>query len=207
LLEIESETVQRSLALSVQENVDALLRLREFQADIPKIEFSLLRDIDSLMLGNDEDARCIWRACDPYTTAAVRGVGGHGERTKCGRVIKDGVDFLRDSEEGFERYVALYQTPYEAGGCQGCRFFLMCRGQCPGTAIGGDWRNRSEQCPIWMKVFERVEADLVRAGKQPLSKAPERAEVELEMLRNWEAGNNRTVSSILKAGVGRSPAQ
>jgi uncharacterized protein len=206
LLEIESESVRRSLELSVQENIDALLRLREFQAGLPQMEFSLLRDIENLILGNDENAKCIWRACDPYTTAAVRGVGGHGERTKCGRVIKDGVDSLRDSTEGFERYIALYQTPYEAGGCQGCRFFLMCRGQCPGTAIDGDWRNRSEQCPIWLGVFEHVEADLLRAGKQPLSVKPERAAVELEMVRNWEAGRNRSVSSILKAGPGASSA-
>jgi uncharacterized protein len=201
LLEIESEAVRRRFELSVEENIDALLRLREFQAGLPQIQFKLLRDIDSLILGDDEDANCIWRACDPYTTRAVRGVGGHGERTKCGRVLKDGVDFLRDSTEGYERYIALYQTPHEAGGCQGCRFFLMCRGQCPGTAIGGDWRNRTEQCPIWFGVFEHVEADLLRAGHQPLSTRPERVLVEREMVRNWEAGRNMTVSSILKMGV------
>jgi uncharacterized protein len=202
LLEIESEAVRRRFELSVEENIDALLRLREFQAGLPQMEFSLLRDIDRLILGDDEDAKCIWRACDPYTTAAVRGVGGHGEGTKCGRVVKDGVDSLRDSAEGYERYIALYHTPHEAGGCQGCRFFLMCRGQCPGTAIGGDWRNRSEQCPVWIGVFEHVEADLLRAGGQPLSTRPERVLVELEMVRNWEVGRNKTMSSILKAGVG-----
>jgi uncharacterized protein len=204
LLEVESEEVRSRFALSVDENVHALLRLRELQAELPQVEFSLLRDVEKLILGDDENAKCIWRACDPYTTAAVRGVGGHGERTKCGRVIKDGVDSLRDSTEGYERYLALYQTPHEAGGCQGCRFFLMCRGQCPGTAIGGDWRNRSEQCPIWLGVFEQVEADLLRSGQQPLTTSPERDVVELEMVRNWEAGKNTSMSSILKARGGMS---
>lgn len=197
LLEFESEAVRDRFGLSVDENVNALLRLREFQAELPEVEFKLLRDMESLLMGDDTNARCIWRSCDPYTTAAVRGVGGHGERTKCSRAIKDGVDYLRDSAEGFERYISLYQTPHEAGGCQGCRFFLMCRGQCPGTAIGGDWRNRSEQCPIWIRVFEHVEAELLGSERQPLSTSPERVDVEREMVRNWEAGRNVTVSSIL----------
>src|SRR5271170_4424564 len=109
LLESESEAVRLRFGLSVDENVAALLRLREFQNQLPQMEFSLLRDIDSLILGDDANAKCIWRACDPDTTAAVRGVGGNGEHTKCGRVIKDGVDYLRASREGFERYLALYQ--------------------------------------------------------------------------------------------------
>jgi uncharacterized protein len=197
LLEVESEAARRRFGLSVDENVHAILRLRELRTELPEVEFALLRDIDTLLLGDDANARCIWRACDPYTTPAVRGVGGQGERTRCSRVNKDGVDALRDSVEGYERYIALYQTPREFGGCQGCRFFLMCRGQCPGTAMAGDWRNRSEQCPVWFRIFEHVEAELLRLGEAPLSSSPERESVERQMIRNWEAGRNVTVRSIL----------
>jgi uncharacterized protein len=199
LLEIESEDMRLRLGLSVDENVQALQRLRELQNEMPGIRFSLLQDMQALLLGDDANAKCIWKACDPYTTAAVRGVGARGERAKCGRVIKDGVEHLRDSMAGFERYVALYQTPYEVGGCKGCRFFLMCRGQCPGTSIDGDWRNRSEQCPVWFRTFEQLEGDLVRSGKEPLSLRPERVSVENEVIRGWEVGKNITVSSILNA--------
>jgi len=199
LLEIENEDMRRRLALSVDENVQALQRLRDFQSEVPAMKFSLLQDMQALLLGDDVNAKCIWKACDPYTTAAVRGVGGRGERSKCGRVIKDGVDHLRDSMAGYERYIALYQTPYAVGGCNGCRFFLMCRGQCPGTSINGDWRNRSEQCPVWFRIFEDLEAELVRSGKKPLSLSPERTVVEAEMIRNWENGQNVTISSLLKS--------
>lgn len=199
LLEIDSEEMRNRLELSIDENVEALRRLHEFQNEVPTIRFSLLQDMRDLLLGDDVNARCIWKACDPYTTAAVRGVGGSGERTKCGRVIKDGVEHLRDSMAGFERYLALYQTPRDVGGCKGCRFFLMCRGQCPGTSIDSDWRNRSEQCPVWFRIFEHLEADLVRSGKEPLSLRPDRASVENEMIRSWEDGKNTTVSSILNA--------
>jgi len=74
----------------------------------------------------------------------------------------------------------------------------MCRGQCPGTAINGDWRNRSEQCPVWFRVFEQLEGDLIRAGREPISVSHRRAGVEMEMIRNWEAGRNMTMSAILK---------
>jgi uncharacterized protein len=202
LLEEESEAMRTRFGLSIDENVRALLSLRELQrTERQRIEFSLLRDVESLLMGDDSEAKCIWRACDPYTTSSVRGIGGHGERTKCGRTVKDGVNFLRASSQGFERYLALYQTPFEAGGCQGCRFFAMCRGQCPGTAIRGDWRNRSEQCPIWYRVFEQVEKDLLDAGRDPISTSSERARLELELIRNWEAGRNVTMNSILKSDI------
>lgn len=199
LLEIETETMRDRLELSVEESVHALHQLRGFQSELPAIRFSIIQDMQALMLGDDVNAKCVWKSCDPYTTAAVRGVGGHGERSKCGRVIKDGVDHLRDSVAGYERYIALYQTPYDAGGCKGCRFFLMCRGQCPGTSIDGDWRNRSEQCPVWFRMFEDLEADMLRSGREPLSVSPDRALVESEMIRNWENGRNVSISSILKS--------
>jgi uncharacterized protein len=199
LLEIETEEMRESLQLTVDENVEALLQLRAIQTDMPTMRFSLLEDMQALLSGDDENAKCIWKACDPYTTAAVRGVGGRGERSKCGRVIKDGVDHLRDVVVGYERYIALYQTPYNFGGCEGCRFFLMCRGQCPGTSVDGDWRNRSEQCPVWFRLFEHMEAEMLLLGQEPLSLSSYRAMVESEMIRNWENGRNVTISSLLKS--------
>ncbi len=38
----------------------------------------------------------------------------------------------------------------------------MCKGQCPGTAIDRDWRNRSEHCAVWKALF----ADLSRSGSR-----------------------------------------
>jgi uncharacterized protein len=129
----------------------------------------------------------------------VKGLDGQGERNKCSRVNKDGVDYLPAAREGFERYLALYHTPQDAGGCKGCRFFLMCRGQCPGTAIAGDWRSKSEQCPTWFRVFAEIEAELVAKGITPLSLRPERLEVEAELLRRWESGQNSPVEYVMRA--------
>ena len=74
----------------------------------------------------------------------------------------------------------------------------MCRGQCPGTAIAGDWRSKSEQCPTWFTVFTDIEAELVARGITPLSLRPERLEVEAELLRRWTAGQNWPVEHVLR---------
>ena len=198
LMEVENPTMREKYALSTEETVQALRRLRKARKQLSSVTLTLIEDLELLLRGQDGNAKCIWQACDPYTTRAVRGLDGQGERNKCSRVNKDGVDYLSTGREGFERYLALYHTPQDAGGCQGCRFFLMCRGQCPGTAIGGDWRNKSEQCQTWITVFTEIEAELVAKGVTPLSLRPERHDVEAEMLRRWEAGRNTPVEFALR---------
>ena len=198
LMEVENQAMREKYLLSSDETAYALRRLRAARKQLSAVTMTLIEDLELLLLGRDAKAKCIWQACDPYTTRPVRGVDGQGERNKCSRVNKDGVDYLSTEREGFERYLALYQTPQDAGGCQGCRFFLMCRGQCPGTAIGGDWRNRSEQCPTWTEVFTEIEAELVAKGITPLSLRVDRLEVEAELMRRWEAGQNPPVEHVIR---------
>jgi uncharacterized protein len=198
LLEVENELARRKYALSDEENVNAVMRLRETQKELTTLQFSLLRDLEALLLGDDSRAKCIWTACDPYATKAVEGIGGHGELIGCGRTVKDGVPFLTSHDTGYERYRALYRTPQDGGGCEGCRFFLMCRGQCPGTSINGDWRNKSEQCGTWKGVFAALEAELVSEGKEPLSLSPLREAVELELLESWQQGRRASVGAMVR---------
>jgi uncharacterized protein len=198
LLEVENQEMREKFELSLDETLHAFRRLREARKQLAAVTLSLIEDLEMMLLGRDGKAKCIWQACDPYTTRAVKGLDGQGERSKCSRVNKDGVDYLPAEREGFERYLALYHTPQDAGGCQGCRFFLMCRGQCPGTAIAGDWRSKSEQCPTWFKVFSDIEAELVAKGITPLSLRPERHEVEAELWRRWAAGQNQPVEYVIR---------
>jgi len=198
VLEVENQEMRDKYALSADETVRALRRLRLASKQLSAITLSLIEDLELLLLGKDGKVKCIWTACDPYTTKAVKGLDGQGERKKCSRVNKDGVDYLPAEREGFERYMALYRTPQETGGCKGCRFFLMCRGQCPGTAIAGDWRSKSEQFSTWLAVFAEIEAELVAKGTQPLSLRPERIEIEAEMMRRWELGQNWPVEQVMR---------
>jgi len=187
VLEVEDAHVRETLALTARENVEAILGFARLQDELKKLRFDLVEEMKRLLVGNERDASCVWRACDPYATAAVRGVEGNGQSSNCGRTNKDGVDYLKADSHGYERYLALYNTPHEHGGCKGCRFFLMCKGQCPGTAIGGDWRNKTEHCSIWKSLFATLEQQLVRGGESPLSIHPLRQQQENEIMARWAA--------------------
>lgn len=201
LLESENPEIRGSLGLSVEENIFALRAFLDLSDKLAEAQFDLFKDMKNLLLGNDRAVGCIWGACDPYTTRAVRGIEGHGERSNCGRTNKDGIEFEKAGRQGFERYVALYNTPQEHGGCQGCRFFLMCKGQCPGTAIDGDWRYRTEHCEVWKFMFKILEERLRCEGKQPLSLSFMRPEMERRALTTWCDGHHVSLSHLLDAST------
>ena len=204
MLEVESEAVRGKYALSPEENLETLLSFAAFERGLTTLKLDLFDDMRNLLLGRDNQTTCVWNACDPYTTAAVRGVEGNGQRSNCGRTNKDGVDFTKSDGEGFERYIALYHTPQEDGGCKGCRYFAMCKGQCPGTAIDGDWRNRSEHCALWKQLYREIEEQLIEEHELPISVSPIRAEVERAFIQAWTSGHNTSIQNILSSAGGTS---
>ena len=123
-----------------------------------------------------------------------------------GARTRTGIDFVKSASEGFERYLALYQTPQEDGGCKDCRFFLMCKGQCPGTAIDGDWRNRTEHCQVWMTLFRQLEEELLDQAKSPLSARPLRRQIEQDFLKVWASGRNTTINGLMKLRAAKATA-
>lgn len=198
ILETESALIRSKYALSSAENVAALLSFAKLEPELNPLRFDVFQDMENLLLGRDQYATCVWMGCDPYTTAAVRGVEGNGQSSNCGRTNKDGIDFTKGDQAGYERYLALYSTPQEYGGCSGCRFFLFCKGQCPGTAIDGDWRNRTEDCETWMTLYQHVESRLVDQGSTPLSLDQNLRYLEQEMLNTWNQGHNSTLNATLE---------
>jgi uncharacterized protein len=198
LLEVESEVIRQKYALTVEENIRALFVFAQLETELKRLRFDLFSDMRHMLTGQDERSTCTWNACDPYTTRAVRGIEGDGQRSNCGRANKDGINFVKASIPGFERYLALYATPQEAGGCRDCRFFLMCKGHCPGTAIDGDWRNRTEHCDVWKAMYALLESALRVAGETPLSLSPLRSEIEHRLLVAWTRGEPRTIAGIVR---------
>lgn len=197
VLEVEYEEIRERWVLSEEDQLRALIALDEWWTDGKQIRLQTFRDIERLLTGQDKGVTCTWRACDPYTTAAVQGVEGDGRQTNCGRVNKEGIDFMKAETPGFERYVALYHTPQEVGGCNGCRYFAFCKGQCPGTALSGDWRNRSEYCALWKALFERVETRLVASGRKPLSLSRNLPQIERGLVAAWGRGENPYIADLV----------
>ncbi|HYK05825.1 MAG TPA: radical SAM protein [Thermoanaerobaculia bacterium] len=196
-LESESENVRALYALSERENIEAMLFFARLEAELPRLHFDVFREAEALLMGDDRTVSCVWRACDPYTTSAVRGIEGHGQRSNCGRTNKEGIDFVKSDTPGHERALVLQRTPFEAGGCRGCRFFIFCKGQCPGTAMNGDWRNRSEHCGLWYALFEYIEQTLLARGEVPLSRLEVRFTAEERLVEGWLRGENRSLHEVL----------
>jgi len=197
VLESENALIRSRYGLTDSENVAALLGFSRLAPQLKQLKFDLFDDMRNMLLGRDDHVKCVWMGCDPYTTAAVTGIGGMGERHNCGRTNKDGIDYVKADAAGFERYLALYLTPQDAGGCRDCRFFLFCKGQCPGTSLAGDWRNRSEHCEVWKELYATFETELQEAGEQPLSTSPRREEIEQAFLSAWSRGRHPTLATAL----------
>lgn len=198
LLEVEDARVRSELALSEPENRQALQALRALQAQLKHVRFDMFHDMRRMLLAQDKKNTCVWNGCDPLTTHAVRGVEGNGQRSNCGRTNKEGIDFVKASNPGYERSVMLYETPQEDGGCSGCRFFLMCKGYCPGTGIEGDWRNRTEHCGVLKSLFEALESDLLSEGIMPLSRHARRSEVEAQYIEECRRARYVNIQDLIK---------
>lgn len=198
ILEVDNAAVQQKYALNTEENLEALLSFLKLEEELSNIKFSVFKDMRNMLLGQDNSVTCIWNACDAYTTRAVQGIEGNGQRSNCGRTNKDGIDFVKADIEGFERYLALYHTLQEYGGCKDCRFFLMCKGHCPGTAIDGDWRNRTVYCQVWMGLYRHLEDQMLNQGLALVSVRPDRRQLEQIFLDAWAQGCNMNIASALK---------
>jgi uncharacterized protein len=200
LLEIDNPETRKRYALTTRENIEALMAFGRLQSELTNLQLDVFSDMARMLLGQDNShhgTTCVWNACDPYTTRAVRGIEGNGQRTNCGRTNKEGIDFVKSETAGYERYLALAHTPQAYDGCSGCRFFIMCKGQCPGTAINSDWRNRTEHCDVWKALYEWMEAELLAQGRVPLSLLPVRKTVEKKFIERWTRGNNATIGDVL----------
>lgn len=193
VLEIEYDSINETLALTDERNIEVMLEMAELESEMKNIKFDIFRDIKNMLLGHDGWATCTFHECDPYTTDAVRGINGQGESENCGRANKEGINFLKAAQKGYERQMALYYTPQQYGGCKDCRFFSMCKAQCPGTGVRYDWRNRTDKCQMYFKLFEHFEKQYEKAGVLPLSKSPVRTRIEKIM---WDQWSNQKKTSI-----------
>ena len=175
---LETEKGMENLALSEEENTEAFLHFYEF-SKTSKMHIIPFADIRELLTVG-KTGMCIWNGCDPYTTTAVNGVSRSGQRSNCGRMNKEGVNWVKADTTTRERNLVLFHTPQEYGGCKDCRFFVFCKGNCPGTAIDGDWRNRTVHCATWFALFEAIEKEII----EPISHDPRKLDEMTHMLIN-----------------------
>lgn len=159
-LEVDNRVTDLGLKLTDAENFTVFGAIYDRYKGA-KVRINPFADIRELLTKTNPSVSCIWNACDPTTTPAVHGINAAGDLTNCGRTNKSGIDYLKsESSISLERYQALSQTDYADGGCAGCDYFFVCKGQCPGTAINGDWRNRTQDCLFWFALIDYIGRDI-----------------------------------------------
>jgi len=207
---LEHDGPIRYLALTEDETYNAFVAMAELDV---KTKITPLTDMIQLLLAEDEwkwndgtaaGVSCVWKACDPWNTVAVQGVKPDGTRTQCQRIHKDGVDWYATKPGARIRQLALRATPQEQGGCQGCRFMITCKGQCPGTAIDGDWRKRSRDCRTWFRLFEYFEQRMLKKGVTPITLDPRLPQIEEAMAAAWARGEVPSIKSLVAMPQGAS---
>lgn len=181
-LEVDSSEASK-LRVNKKTLIARMKSLMTLERQLKGLKFENFAEYVTLLRRDDKHTYCIWHACDVLTTPAVQGIDGQGQKTNCGRANKDGVNWLKADEGGIERQRALYNTPYKYGGCKGCRFFLMCKGECPGTGLNADFRNRTEHCEVITAIFEHYEGLILELGEVPASLHPNREQWEREFFQ------------------------
>lgn len=197
---------QSKHVLTQEENAEAFIMIAEFLKENPDLTYNPFRDIKDAISGSDENLNCTWKKCDPLNTQAVYGIEGDGGLSNCGRTNKEGIDWYKADDSGFERYISLYNTPQEFGGCQGCRFFTICGGSCPGEAMDYDFRNKTIHCYTQKKILGYYEEELEKEGKIPFSRRPDLKMIEKIMMDGLKDNNPRSFNSIaqeIKLGKGK----
>lgn len=197
LLDVKTEAAGKHLALNEAENISTLLFFAEHRTKFKHLKFDIFEDIANLLKGRDCRTSCMWNGCDPFTTLAVHGLEGNGEETNCGRVNNEGINFGKSGSVGFERPLALMDTPMESNGCRECRFFILCKGGCPGFAENGDWRNRSVYCAIWAALFRYFEEALQHQGTVPISTTETARQIKEALRTRWLAGTSESIEDII----------
>jgi len=147
--------------LSMKDLGLAFRHLTEVCFQEPGRDWRPFRDVVDLMLGARE-AVCVFNGCDPWRTSSEEPAFEDGSIGCCLRAgaSVDGIVALRADAFQDTRSIFLPQLAQDLGGCKGCRFWPVCRGNCPGSAIGGDWRLRTRHCEAWKSLYEDVERRL-----------------------------------------------
>lgn len=161
------------------------------------LKFDIFGDIQKLLLGNDNMTTCLFNGCDPMNTQSVSTIDYNGTKG-CGREYKDGKEWNKQGNTFDNRSLQLYFIPKEEKGCKDCKYFIICKGNCPGTQIDGDWRNRTEYCEFWKSLFEYMNNLLLKSGFQTIIERPDIKLIEKIYIENGIRGHKLYTNNILK---------
>jgi uncharacterized protein len=190
---------QEKHVLTQDENIEAFLELANFFKKNTELSWKPFNDMQNMVKGEDEDVTCYWNFCDHMDTKAVYGIEGDGDLSNCGRTNKEGIDWYKADTSSYARYISLYNTPDELGGCQGCRFWITCGGSCVGEAENSDFRNKTIHCKTMKSMQTFYEGELEAQGIVPITKSSNLKQIEQFMYNKLYNNQHVTIKEAVKA--------
>ena len=147
----------RDEELTEEELGRAFIRLADLCIKDAGRQWNPYRDVVKLWTEGG-DATCVFNACDVWRSGAETAIMEDGSIGVClkGGAALDGIQALAAGAGGKERIQALRAIPQKLGGCQGCEFWGLCGGGCPGSGIGNNWRNRTRFCGAYKTLFQHI---------------------------------------------------
>lgn len=136
--------------LSPQELKTAWIRIAETALENPKLEWLPIREFIDNLIGCESLACCIVARCD-YLTTMCKTIMPDGTLARCDRCFEQGY-YLRAEHATQARAEVLKQTE-----CEGCRYFDICAGGCPGEGESGDPRHKSTFCEAYYGLYDFLE--------------------------------------------------
>ena len=151
----------RDEELTEAELGQAFIRLANLCFEDAGRQWNPYRDVVKLWTEGG-DATCVFNACDIWKTGAETAITADGSIGVClkGGAALDGIQALAADTTGAERIQTLPAIPQAQGGCQGCEFWGLCGGGCPGSGIDNDWRNRTRFCEAYKTLFGYIRSRL-----------------------------------------------
>lgn len=169
------EDIQTDISISPERMKEVFLETWEWMKEEPYRTWNPMRQFQDNLLGNDL-SDCRVADCDVANAGAAKIITGEGETTGCGKgweAYGDGTPFLQgpsnDSQynSDTERSETLKQLPGapetespDLGGCEGCRYWKVCKGGCPSAGIDDDYRNRTMWCESKYYLYKQIEEDM-----------------------------------------------
>jgi len=139
-----------SIDLTPEEAVDFYTDMYDFMLENGIRGWSPFRDIINSLKG-ESSVVCVYKECDPFSTASCYPVFKDGGVGVCLRLYSDGKTYLRSDEKSTIRSDVLRQTD-----CKDCRWWDNCHGGCTGLSIDFDWRNKDRYCLLYKALFEKT---------------------------------------------------
>lgn len=198
-LEVDDTMPDQAInVLTQEENAEVFLTLAKFFSNNRHLRWSPFVDMKNILNANDASVNCTWHFCDPMNTQAVYGIEGDAALSNCGRTNKEGIGWYKADSNQYGRYISMFNTPDELGGCKGCRFWMACGGSCPGESDNGDFRNKTIHCHTQKTLLSYYEDELADEGIEPISLSPMREIVEQQILQDMYHGNRPSISGALE---------